>query len=217
MGNRFANRWKEEEQTHSSLSSKIRCIGKPSENLKQQISTVIQRIDLQAKTLDNAVIRFQSHGADIFNRVVKALSERDEARANIFATELSEIRKVEKMLAQTSLALQSVSMRLNTVSEMGDLATALSPAKNVLDSVRLEMSSILPEASQELSNIGELLSEIVTTTNQSTVSPVSIGTADSEADKILAEAELAAEKKLEEQLPNLATEKPIKNLTGIEA
>jgi len=217
LGNRFVNRWKEEEQTHSSLSSKIKSIGKPSENLKQQISTVIQRIDLQAKTLDNAVIRFQSHGAYIFNRVVKALSERDEARANIFATELSEIRKVEKMLSHTSLALQSVSMRLNTVSEMGDLVTVLSPAKNVLNSVRLEMSSILPEASQELGNIGELLSEIVTTTNQSTVPPVSIGTANSEADKILAEAELAAEKKLEEQLPNLATEKPTKNLTGIEA
>jgi len=39
------------------------------------------------------------------------------------------------------------------------------------------MSNIFPEASQELGNIGNLLSDIVTTTNQSTSMPVDIGKA----------------------------------------
>ena len=42
---------------------------------------------------------------EIFQRVVKAMTERDTARANILATELGEIRKVEKMLSHASLAL----------------------------------------------------------------------------------------------------------------
>jgi division protein CdvB (Snf7/Vps24/ESCRT-III family) len=214
--NRFVDRWKDKDQTPS-VVSKIKSIGKPTVNLKQQIIVVTQRIDLQTKTLDNAVKRFQSRDADIFNSVVKALSKRDAARANILATELSEIRKVEKMLTQTSLALQSVSLRLNTVSEMGDLVAVLSPAKSLLNNISLEMSSILPEASQELGNIGNLLSEIVTTTNQTTDVSVDVGIANPEAKKILAEAELLAAKRLEDQLPEVATGRPIKKLTNVEA
>jgi division protein CdvB (Snf7/Vps24/ESCRT-III family) len=212
----FADRWKDKEKDQS-LVSKIKNVGKSSDNLKQQISVVTQRLDTQTKILDGAVLRFQSRSADVFNRVVKAISAHDEARANILATELSEIRKVEKMLTHASLAMQSVSMRLSTVSEMGDLVTVLSPAKNMLNSIRSEMCSILPEASQELGNIGNLLSDIVTTTNQGTEMPVNTARANPEAMQILEEAELAVEKKLKEQLPEVTAGKPIKKMTSIEA
>ena len=215
MGNRFVNRWKVKE-SESSFRSKIKNIGKPSENLKQQISLVTQRLDVQTKTLDNAVQRFEARDADVFNRVVKALSEHDEARANILATELGEIRKVEKMLTHASLAMQSISMRLNTVSEIGDLVTVLSPAKSVLNNIRSEMCSILPEASQELGNIGNLLSDIVTSTNQSSEMPVNTVIANAEAIQILEEAESAAEKRLREQLPEAANGIAVKKRTSIE-
>lgn len=204
MVNRFVDRWKEKEK-EPSVVSRIKNLGKPSENLKEQISLVTQRLDVQTKTLDNAVNRFEVRDAEIFKRIVKALSEHDEARANIFATELGEIRKVEKMLTHASLGLQSISMRLSTVSEMGDLVTALSPAKTVLNSIRSEMCSVLPEASQELGNIGNLLSDIVVSTNQSTDMPANTTRANDDAVKILQEAELAAEKQLREQLPEAAS------------
>jgi len=214
--NRFVDRWKKKDE-QPTLLSKITNVVKPPENLKQQISLVIQRIDVQTKTLDIAVQRFESRDVDIFNRVVKAFSERDEARANILAAELSEIRKIEKILTHASLAMQSVSMRLNTISELGDLVTVLNPAKSVLNSISSEMFNVFPEASQELGNIGNLLSEIVVNTNQSTDLPVNTGRIDSEAEKILKEAESAAEKKLKQQLPETATEKSIDKLTSIEA
>jgi len=166
--------------------------------------------------LDNAVLRFQSRDAEIFNRIVKAMSQREEARANILATELSEIRKIEKMLSHASLALQSVSMRLNTVSEMGDLVTILNPAKNLLGNIRSEMCSILPEASQELGNIGNLLSDICTPNIQDIEMPVNTASANSEAMQILEEAEIAAEKKLYKQLPDVTAEKHIQKRTSLE-
>ena len=171
MGNRFVDRWKKKEE-QPTLVSKVKSVVKPQENLKEQIALVIQRIDVQTITLDTAVQRFQNRDADIFNRVVKAFSQRDEARANILATELAEIRKIEKMLTHASLAMQSVSMRLNTVSEMGDLVAVLSPAKSVINSVRSGMCDILPEASAELGSIGNLLNDIVGTTCQTQDIPV---------------------------------------------
>ena len=216
MVNRFINRWTEKEKDQS-LVSKIKNIGQPSESLKQQISVVAQRIDVQTKTLDTAVKRFETRDVDIFKRVVKALSERDNARANILATELSEIRKVEKMLTHASIALESISMRLTTVSEIGDLVTILGPAASLLKTVRSDMSTILPEASQELGNIGNLLSDIVATTNQSAEMPVNIGGRTTlEAEEILQEAQLIAEKKLEGQMPEVPSEKVINKRTLIE-
>ncbi len=216
LGNRFINKWKEKEETPS-VVSKIRNIAKPQENLKEQISVVTQRLDTQTKTLDAAVHRFEMRDKEIFQRVVKAMTERDTPRANILATELGEIRKVEKMLSHASLALQSVSMRLSTVSEMGDLVTILSPAKGMLNSIRSEMCSILPEASMELGNIGNLLSDITATTNQGSDGPVNTIMASADALQILEEAEVAAENKLREKIPEAATGVDINKRASIEA
>jgi len=195
-------RWKNREPSASNVF-KIKDGGKSSEGWKQQIIAVTQRIDVQTRSLDEAVGRFQRRDAGVFGRIVKALEDRDEARANIFSTELSEIRKVEKMLTHASLALQSVSMRLSTVSEMGDIVAALSPARSVLNDIRSEMTSVLPEAGQELGCIGDLLSDIVTSTNSSGSIPVDVGKASPEAMAILEEAEVAAERRLEDSLPDV--------------
>ena len=216
MVNGFLDKWRNKE-SQPSITSKIKNIGKPSQDIKQQISLVTKRIDVQTQTLDSAVKRFENRDAAIFKCVVKAISERDKARANILASELWEIRKVEKMLTQASIALESVSMRLNTVSEVGDLVAVLAPAASVLNNIRSGMSTVLPEAGRELESIGSLLGDIVTSTNQSTEMPMYTGTVNAEAEKILEEAELAAEKRLREQFPDAATGVAVSKKTSIEA
>ena len=219
MAKGFTDRWKqkEKETNNQSIVSKIKNVGQPTVSLKEQITTVTQRLDIQAKSLDTAVIRFQNRDTEIFTRIIKAMSQRDDARANILATELAEIRKVEKMLNQSSLALQSVSMRLSTVSDLGDVVAVLAPAKGLLNNVRTEMCNIFPEASQELGNIGNLLSEICTTTNQSNDITVNNITANADALQILEEAEVAAENRLKDKLPEIGFENPIQRRTSIEA
>ena len=200
----FIDKWTEKKQQPSFLS-KIKDAGKPSVGLRKQISIVLQRIELQKQKLNNAQSRFEKRDAALFQRTVKALAERDTMRANVLAGELAEIRKVEKMLMHASLALESVSLRLNTVSELGDVVTVLAPAAGVLNNIQNGMSGIFPEAGRELENIGTLLTDIVSTTHNDTGVPVNIGTASLEAEKILQEAETAAESKLKAQLPEIST------------
>ena len=215
MGDRFVDRWKKKEKQPSFISA-IKEMGKPSQGLKQQINTVTQRIDMQKHKLDNALSRFKKRDEVIFKRVVKSLSERDTMRANVLADELAEIRKVEKMLMHAALALESVSLRLNTVSELGEVVTVLAPAAGVLNNIRSGMAGIFPEAGRELENIGGLLTEIVSSTNQSSAMPVNVGTASAETEKILEEAELAAEQKLKEQLPEVDAAVSLSEKTSVE-
>ncbi|UCF44855.1 MAG: hypothetical protein JSW44_03570 [Candidatus Bathyarchaeota archaeon] len=215
MVDRFVDRWKEKEKKPSLIST-IKGIGKPSRGLKRQINSVIQRIEAQKHKLDNAMNRFEKRDAVLFKRIVKALSKRDIMRANVLADELAEIRKVEKILMHAALALESVSLRLNTVSELGDVVTVLAPAASVLNNLRSGMAGIFPEAGSELENIGSLLTEIVTSTNQTTGTPINTGTANAQAEKILEEADLVAEQKLKEQLPEVATVVSVAEKTSAE-
>jgi len=212
---KFVDRWKEKPQ-QSSFVSKIKNMGQSSQGLKQQIDTVIQRIEIQKHKLNDALSRFEKRDAALFERTVAALSERDTMRANVLAGELAEIRKVEKMLMHASLALESVSLRLSTVSELGDIVTVIAPAASVLNNIRSGMTGVLPEAGLELENIGTLLTDIVSSTNQDTGTPVNLGTASLEAQKILQEAETAAEKKLKKQLPEVSSASALQGKTSVE-
>lgn len=215
MVDKFVDRWKEKPQ-QSSFVSKIKNMGQSPQGLKQQINTVIQRIEIQKHKLNDALSRFEKRDAALFERTVAALSERDTLRANVLAGELAEIRKVEKMLMHASLALESVSLRLSTVSELGDIVTVIAPAASVLNNIRSGMTGVLPEAGLELKNIGTLLTDIVSSTNQDTGTPVNIGTASLEAQKILQEAETAAEKKLKKQLPEVSSAGAMQEKTSVE-
>lgn len=203
---KLGNPFKLGKDEKENVVSKILNVTKPQESIKEQIVSITQRLDAQSRALDTAVKRFELRDAEMFRKVVHAMEKREQARANIYATELGEIRKVEKMLSHASLALQSVSMRLSTVSEMGDLVTVLSPAKTVLNGIGSEMFSIMPEASQELENIGGILSEICSTTSsQYTDNTIGVQAANEEALKILEEAEIAAESKLKDKLPEVSS------------
>jgi len=203
LGNPF--KWKQGKEKDDVLVSKVVSSAKPPEGLKEQIGLVTQRLDAQSRTIDMAVKRFDDRDGELFRKAVRAVEERDRARANIYATELGEIRKVKQMLSQASLALQSVSMRLGTVSEIGDVIKVLSPARVMLSGIQSEMCGIMPEASQELGNIGSMLSDICSSTSGQYYGISNVGTqvANEEALKILEEAEVAAESKLKDRLPEI--------------
>ena len=212
----FTDRWRAKEPTENSIVNKIKNVGQPTENLKGQIAVVTQRLDVQVRMLDSAISRFQTRDQAIFSRIINAMAQRDQARANILATELAEIRKVERMLNQSSLALQSMSMRLSTVSELGDVVAVLGPAKGLLNGIRTDMCSIMPEASQELGDIGNMLTDICSQTSQSNDMPMNSVTASADAMAILEEAEIAAESRLKDRLPEINPENRVPKRTSLQ-
>lgn len=167
--------------------------------------------------MDRALERFSKRDKAIFKRVVKSYATHDKLRANVLANELAEIRKVEKMLMQTKLALESISLRLKTVLGLGDVLTVLTPAVSVLNNIRSRMTGIFPEADKELGDIGKLLTEIVSSTSQTNGLPVNFEAANEEAEKILDEAASVAEQRLKKKLPELPAKVSLKERAELKA
>jgi len=207
MSERFSRKW-EERDTQAPMGTRIKEAVRPPGPLKPRLDFAIRRIELQVQRLDQATDRFTERDKSIFVRIVEAYTKHDIPRANVFANELAEIRKMEKMIMHARLALEQIVLRLKTVSELGDVVTTLAPAVGVLRTVRNGMASIFPEAERELGQIGNLLSGIIIDAGQSTGLTINFETANDDAQKILNEAATVAEQRIKEKFPDLPAGMP---------
>lgn len=202
MSARFAKKW-EERQGEQPFTERIKEAVKPPGPLKPRLDFAVRRIELQVQKLDQATDRFSQRDKSIFAKIVNAYTKHDMPRANVFANELAEIRKMEKMIMHARLALEQIVLRLQTVSELGDVVSTLGPAVSVLRTVRAGMANVFPEAERELGQIGDILSGVIMEAGQSTGLAINFDTSNEDAQKILTEAATVAEQKIKEKFPEL--------------
>jgi division protein CdvB (Snf7/Vps24/ESCRT-III family) len=198
---KFVDRW--ERKDTPGISTSIKDTVRPPGPLKPRLDAAVRSIQLQVQKLDIANQRFNERDRMMFSKVVDAYSKHDMDHAKIYANELAEIRKMSKMLMQAKMALEQIVMRLNTVTELGDIVVTLAPAMGVIRSVRTGISSLLPEAERELGDISTTLSSILVDAGQSSGLSLNFDSANEDAMKILNEASTVAEQKVREKFPEL--------------
>ena len=202
MSERFSKKW-ETRREEQPFTSKLKEAVRPPGPLKPRLDFAVRRIELQVQKLDQATERFGQRDKTIFARIVDAYTKHDTSRANVFANELAEIRKMEKLIINARLALEQIVLRLRTVSELGDVVSTLGPAVSVLRSVRTGLVSVFPEAENELGEIGNMLSGIMIEAGQGSGMTLNFDTVNEDASKILTEAATVAEQKIKDKFPDL--------------
>lgn len=202
MSERFSKKW-ETRREEQPFTNRIKDAVKPPGPLKPRLDFAVRRIDLQVQKLDQATERFSQRDKTIFARIVDAYTKHDTSRANVFANELSEIRKMERLIINARLALEQIVLRLRTVSELGDVVSTLGPAVGVLRSVRAGLVSVFPEAENELGEIGNMLSGIMMEAGSGSGMTLNFDSVNEDAGKILNEAATVAEQRVKEKFPDL--------------
>jgi division protein CdvB (Snf7/Vps24/ESCRT-III family) len=202
LSERFAKKW-EAKRDEAPMANRLKDAVRPPGPLKPRLDFAVRRIDLQVQKLDQATDRFQQRDKAIFARIVDAYTKHDSARANVFANELAEVRKMERLIINAKLALEQITLRLRTVSELGDVVSTLGPAVGVLRSVRSGLVSVFPEAENELGEIGNMLSGIMIEAGQGSGMTLNFDTVNEDAGKILTEAACVAEQKIKDKFPEL--------------
>jgi division protein CdvB (Snf7/Vps24/ESCRT-III family) len=207
LSERFAKKW-ETKRDDQPFTSRIKDAVKPPGPLKPRLDFAVRRIELQVQKLDQATDRFSQRDKAIFSRIVDAYTKHDTARANVFANELAEVRKMEKLIINARLALEQIVLRLRTVSELGDVVSTLGPAVGVLRSVRSGLVSVFPEAENELGEIGNMLSGIMIEAGQGSGMTLNFDAQNDDAMKILNEAATVAEQRVKDKFPDLPAGMP---------
>lgn len=195
------NNWNTKEKKEP-LLAKVKDKVTPQPPLRNRVETTQRAMQTLISRLDQKQSRLKSHDTALFDKVVEATQKHDKNRAAAFANELAELRKITSSVTQMKLVLEQINLRMGTVQDFGDIVTSITPIASVIKGMRSSMSGILPEASSEMSEIGEMMNGLIADAGQFGGSSPLIESSSAETNSILAEAAAVAEVNDEEKFPS---------------
>ncbi|MEM3684870.1 MAG: Snf7 family protein, partial [Conexivisphaerales archaeon] len=186
-----------------SFGDKVKEAVRPAGPLKPRIDTAIRSIQIQISKLDATSNRLKERDASLFNKVVTSIQKHDTQHASVYANELAEIRKMNKLVSSAKIALEQIVLRLSTATELGDIVVTLAPAMAVIRNVKSGLVGVMPEAEQEISEINNVLSSILVDAGQLGGLTLNFEAANEDAERILGEASAVAEQRMKDKFPDL--------------
>jgi division protein CdvB (Snf7/Vps24/ESCRT-III family) len=115
---------------------------------------------------------------------------------------------MNKMANSAKLALEQIQLRLNTLTELGDVVVTLSPAMSVIKGIQGGLSSMMPEADQSFGQISNILGSIMADSGQIPSAEISESNMINEdAMEIIEEASAIVEEDMKVKLPDLPLNK----------
>ena len=183
---------------------------KPQAPLKPKIEEAQRKLQLQISKLEGIANKMEDRDHVIFKRIVYAMQNHDSQYAKVLSNELSQIRKMNKMISSAKLAMEQIQLRLNTITELGDVVVTLNPAMSVIKNIHGGLSSMMPEADQSFGQISDLLSGIMTDSGQIPKTEVTgFGGITDESMKILEEASIVVEQNMKDKFPDFPTNEEV--------
>lgn len=198
----FTNRW-QQNRSNESTSQKIKDAVNPQTDLRKKLVETDRSLNSQISKLDKTVAKMTEKEKSLFNRTTLAFQRHDTTQAHAYANELTEHRKAMKLVQGAKLSLEQVKLRLNTITDFGDLANVIAPVGQVVRTVRRNLQSVMPSANDTLSEINTGLEGMMQEIGTVPGMGMSFDTNGEEAEKILAEASVIAETKMAGTFPSI--------------
>jgi division protein CdvB (Snf7/Vps24/ESCRT-III family) len=203
----FSNKWiKPQQNDLNNVGMKLLENIKPPSPLKPRIEEAQKRLHSQISKLEGMSMKMEEKDQVIFKRVISAMQSHDSQYAKILSNELSQIRKMNKMITSAKLALEQIQLRLNTITELGDVIVTLSPAMSVIKNIQGGLTSMMPEAGQSFGKITDILNGIMNDSGQipqATEIPGNSNSLGEDAMKIIEEASAIVEQNMKDKFPDL--------------
>ena len=175
---------------------------KPDAPLKNRLDIAQKKLQLQITKLAEIDTKLQQRNNIIFNKIVSAKKSNNETYAKMNANELAEIRKHQNMIGNAKLSMEQIQIRLNTVSELGDVVVTLSPCMSLIKGLSSSLGGMMPTVSESMQDLSTMLGDIVTgssITHDGTLGQIE--TNNSDAMSILEEAQLIVEGQTRQTMP----------------
>ena len=171
--------------------------------MRQRVSECLFKLKVQEKKLERTSYHMQQRDQSLYGKCVLALQSKNTQLASMYANECAELRKMAKIVLHSELALEQVTLRLETVHEFGEVANTMLPVAKVVRALKSQLEGVMPEVSLELSEVNETLEELAVEVGETTETTFDLSTPTEESQKILQEANMVAEQKMKERFPEL--------------
>ena len=197
----FSDKWnalKNNEKLSQAFMGRV----KPEAPLKNRLDTAQKKLQLQITKLAEIDTKLQQKNNMFFEKIVDSKKTNNETYAKVYANELAESRKHQKMVNNAKLSMEQIQIRLNTVSELGDVVVTLSPCMSLIKGLSTSLGGMMPSVSDSMQDLSNMLGDIVT--GSSITHDGSLGqieSTNSDAQSILEEAQSIVEGQARQSMP----------------
>ena len=171
--------------------------------LRKKISLTLTSLKIQLKRLENAAYRLEQRDKILYGKCVSALQKGDKYLASLYANECAEIRKIAKITLTSQLALEKVTLKLETIRDFGDIAYSMNSVVSIIGMLKDGLRNLMPDISMKLDEVNEDLQSLVMEMGETTDQSIDLESASEDSRKIIEEATIVAEQKMKEKFPEL--------------
>jgi division protein CdvB (Snf7/Vps24/ESCRT-III family) len=133
--------------------------GSKDGDYRSKVAMALKQIEVQRRELEGVRGRLTERRKSLFDSTVKALQEKNNPKANVYAIEHAEVCKTMKVVEASELALTQITLRLESIMEVGDVMSHLTTAFKSLKMVSKEMETFGPQLDATSSSINSTLAE----------------------------------------------------------
>ena len=169
----ISNSWNK--TSGESISQKVIGKVKPDEPLKNKIDFAQKKLQFQISKLQSINEKLQKKHDMIFEKIVNAQRHNKNVYAQAYAGELAQVRKMKNMVSGAKLSMEQVKLRLDTVSELGDVVVTLSPCMSIIKGLSPSLSGIMPEANASMQDLSQVLGDVMSGSSMEIGDSFSVG------------------------------------------
>jgi division protein CdvB (Snf7/Vps24/ESCRT-III family) len=170
----ISNSWNKAER--ESISQKVMGRVRPDEPLRNKIEFAQKKLQFQISKLEGIDEKLRAKHDMIFEKIVTAQKNNKPSYAKAYAGELTQVRKMKNMVSGAKLSMEQVKLRLDTVSELGDVVVTLSPCMSIIKGLSPALSGIMPEANASMQDLSEILGDVMSGSSVGMVDSLNVGT-----------------------------------------
>ena len=172
--------------------------------LKPRMSTGVNVVRRQKGTLDRLVSKLESRDRTLLGKVAAAKGRHDMYSARALAGELSELRKVKKIMLTAKVSLEKVEIRLSGYMDLGDTVAVIAPTIHLMKKLGSSLGRFIPEADTEMNQMAETLNTFMSKTTGGDAFSVD-PSSDEDTQRIMQEAAAVAGQAVESKFPSMPT------------
>lgn len=171
--------------------------------IRQKISSCLFKLKLQQRKLERTSYHLQQRDQALYGKCVLATQSKNTQLASMYANECAELRKMAKVVLHSEMALETVTLRLQTIRDFGEIAYTMKPVAHVVGILKSQLEGVLPEVSMQLAEVNESLEGMAIEVGETAETSFDSAASSEAAQQILQEANTVAEQKMKERFPEL--------------
>ena len=135
---------------------------KPDMPVSKKIEAARKQLRVPLSHLRQIDEKLRAKDEQLLKRVVAAQRAHNNPYALMYANELVQVRKMQGQVHNAAVSLEQVQLRLDTISELGDIVVTLSPCMSVIQDLGPSISGLVPDVGSSMQVFSGMMTDLIT-------------------------------------------------------